>query len=124
MAWLASLFAALVPVIVALIKALLPAIVEARKSTAEDGDPDTATRDRLRDQIRSAGWCILLCVMLFMVGCGGTRTIYVPHGAPVRLRETIPGAKVWVKDKDGTPVEGNITLHEGWYCLSLEEDEK
>ena len=124
MAWLATLFAALVPVIVALIKALLPAIVEGRKPTPEDGAPDTATRDKLRDQLRSAGWCILLCMMVFLVGCGGTRTIYVPHGTPVRLRKTIPDAEVWVKDKDGTPVKGNLDLEEGWYCLSIEDEDE
>ena len=35
-------------------------------------------------------------------GCGGgslfTRTIYVPHGTPVRLRETVKNVKVWVKE--------------------------
>jgi hypothetical protein len=51
-----------------------------------------------------------------MMGC--TKTIYVPEGTPVRLRQDIPNAKVWVLDETGKPVEGVMTLYNGWYCLS------
>ena len=36
-------------------------------------------------------------------GAGCVGTIYVPQGTPVRLRETIHAAKVWVKDANGKP---------------------
>ena len=62
-----------------------------------------------------------LLPILLLTGCGGgtlfTRTIYVPHGTPVRLRETVKDAKVWVKDGDGQSVEGRMDLPEGWYAL-------
>jgi len=69
----------------------------------------------------------LLIPILLLTGCGSgslfTRTIYVPHGTPVRLRETVEDVKVWVKDADGQPVAGKMDLPEGWYALPLEEDE-
>jgi hypothetical protein len=50
------------------------------------------------------------------------RTVYVPHGDAVRLRQDVKNVKVWVKTKDGEIVPGKMTLHEGWYCLPLDED--
>jgi hypothetical protein len=47
----------------------------------------------------------------------------VPDGTPVRLRETVKDAKVWVKDADGKPVAGKMDLPEGWYALPMPEDE-
>ena len=57
---------------------------------------------------------VLLCVF-FAVGC--TRTVYVPHGTAVRLREPVENVKVWVLDKENNPVPGEMDLPEGWYCL-------
>jgi len=62
-----------------------------------------------------------LLPILLLAGC--TRTIYVPHGTPVRLRETVKDVKVWVKDAGGEPVAGQMDIPEGWYALPLEEDE-
>jgi len=57
---------------------------------------------------------------ILLTGCAGgspfTRTIYVPHGTPVRLRETI-------KDADGQVVPGKMDLPEGWYALPVEDEE-
>ena len=61
-----------------------------------------------------------LLPILLLTGC--VRTIYVPHGTPVRLRETVKDVKVWVKDADGESVAGRMDLYEGWYALPLEED--
>ena len=63
-----------------------------------------------------------LAITVVLVGCvlmGGCqpRTIYVPHGEPVRLRQTLKSVKVWVLDADGKPVAGTMDLPEGWYCL-------
>ena len=57
------------------------------------------------------------------IGETGSRTVYVPHGTPVRLRETIRAAKVWVKDADGEAVKGEVDLHEGWFALPVPEEE-
>ena len=62
------------------------------------------------------GWVLLLATT---AGC--VRTVYVPHGAPVRLRETIRDAKVWVKEADGRVCEGRMDLAEGWYALPIDE---
>ncbi|MFW5690804.1 MAG: hypothetical protein ACOCXY_03250 [Planctomycetota bacterium] len=64
----------------------------------------------------------LLLPLVLLAGCG-VRTIYVPHGTPVRLRETVRDVKVWVKDADGQPVAGKLDLPEGWYALSLDNEE-
>jgi len=62
-----------------------------------------------------------LLPILLLTGC--VRTIYVPHGTPVRLRETVKDVRVWVKDADGEPVAGRMDLYEGWYALPLEDEE-
>ena len=62
-----------------------------------------------------------LLPILLLAGC--VRTIYVPHGTPVRLRETVKDVKVWVKDSGGEPVAGRMDLHEGWYALPVGNDE-
>lgn len=59
----------------------------------------------------------LALLLAFVGGCGTTRTIYVPAGEPVRLRETVRAARVWVADARGEWVEGVMDLPEGWYCL-------
>lgn len=44
--------------------------------------------------------------------------IYVPHGEPVRLAESVK-ARVWVNDSTGKIVRSNnkIIIPEGWYAL-------
>ena len=62
-----------------------------------------------------------LIPILLLTGC--VRTIYVPHGTPVRLRETVKDVKVWVKDADGEPVAGRMDIPEGWFSLPMPEEE-
>ena len=66
-----------------------------------------------------------LLVVFLVVLCSGcsliTRTIYIPHGQAVRLRQEVRNVKVWVKTKDGEIAEGKITLPEGWYCLPSDD---
>ena len=59
----------------------------------------------------------LLALMSMSVSCA-SRVIYVPHGEPVRLAESVK-AKVWVVDSTGKSVRSNnrIIIHEGWYAL-------
>ncbi len=66
---------------------------------------------------------IVLTATLMLVGCLSLyRTIYVPHGDAVKLRETIKDVKVWIKTKDGEIIPGKMDLPEGWYCLPLDEE--
>ncbi len=64
----------------------------------------------------------MLIVLIFLTGC--IKTVYVPYGQAVRLRETIEKAKVWVVTDEGEKVPGTMPLLEGWYCLSLEDEEE
>jgi len=115
MAWLIDL-------IVAVLRVLLPWIVNESRPTAEDAHPDRQTRERLRTSIRRH-WMVIAFVLPILLFAGCARTIYVPHGTPVRLRETVQDVKVWVKDSDGKPVAGRMDLYEGWYALPLEDEE-
>ena len=60
--------------------------------------------------------------ILVLTGCG-VRTVYVPHGTPVRLRESVKNVKVWVKDAGGESVAGRMDLPEGWYALPVEAED-
>lgn len=68
-------------------------------------------------------WKMALGAMLFASVCSSgcatrERTVLVPPGEPVRLREPLRNVKVWVADKDGREVEGVVDLPEGWYVLA------
>lgn len=59
---------------------------------------------------------LLAGICLLLTGCA-TRTIYIPHGEPVRLAAPVKDAAVWVPDAQGKWVRGRVTLQEGWYAL-------
>jgi hypothetical protein len=113
--------------IVALVRIFLPALMEAAEPRYEDASPNAELREKLKRKVRSAWGKIaaLLPPMLlavFLSGCSA-RTVYVPNGTPVRLRETVRNAKVWVLGEDGKPVAGEMDISEGWYALPLGGDE-
>ena len=63
-------------------------------------------------------WCVVaLCAVaiLFCPGCF-TKTVYVPDGKAVRLRQDIT-ADVWVLDAKNQPVAGKMVLKNGWWVL-------
>jgi len=65
-------------------------------------------------------WKTALAAEVFVIVClsgCATRVVLVPPGEPVRLRETVRNAKVWVADKDGKEIPGVVDLPEGWYVL-------
>ena len=76
--------------------------------------------------VRKVCWLVLLCfLMILIAGCVAqtqtqtqTRTVYIPDGEPVRLREDIPRAKVWVQGPKGTLEPVEVTLKEGWFASS------
>lgn len=57
---------------------------------------------------------------IFLSGCLFTKTIYVPHGQAVRLRQKINKCKVWVKTKNNETIPSTMDIPEGWYCLPKE----
>ncbi len=108
----------LVNLIVAIVRVLLPWVVNQSRPTAGVADPDRGSRAPLGDRVRRHWMLALVCLPFLVCGCG-VRTIYVPGGTPVRLRETVQDARVWVKDSDGAVVAGEMDLPEGWYCLPV-----
>lgn len=121
-----SIFLNLVTVV---LRVILPAVFSHKPDTMENAASQNAVRDRLRKKIRATWKTPVLLILIAAVtfplgGCWfrQVRTVYIEDGQPVRLRETIKSAKVWVPGKDGTPVAGVVDLPEGWYCLPLTEE--
>ena len=71
---------------------------------------------RSRSISKAAVLLSLGAVLTLTTGGCFTRTVYVPDGKAVRLREDVT-AKVWVLDANGKPVPGRMTLPEGWWVL-------
>lgn len=117
----------LIAVLTAFFQALLPLLADKSHPTAEEGDADKQLRDKLRAKVRKHWLLVTLLLPVLMAGCTGgapfTRTIYVPDGTPVRLRQTIKNAKVWVKDAGSQVVPGEMDLPEGWYALPVGDEE-
>jgi len=110
----------MIAILTAVLQVLVPWAAKRSQPTAEDAAPQDELRKRLRDKIRKT-WkvpLLLLAAMLLVSGCGA-RTVYVPGGDPVRLRETVRGVKVWVMGADGQPVAGKMDIPEGWYALPV-----
>ena len=109
--------AIIIAIIEIVIRALLPALAAGATPTAQDGARQPELRRRLVERIRGHwGAALLLVGILALSGCN--RTIYVPSGEPVRLRETVRSVKVWVLDMDGKPIPSVMDLPEGGYYLA------
>ena len=109
----------------AVLRAFFPAMFAEMKAsardTAEDSRPQPELKARLQNRVR-ATWgragtvgALVFCVLM-LPGCG-TRTVYVPPGEVVRLRQPVKNAKIWVMDANGNPVPSRMTLPEGWFVL-------
>jgi len=115
----------LLAILEVVLRALLPVLAERWRDTQEDAMRRPELRERLRRRVWET-WVkasLVLSLALFLTGCA-TRTVYVPYGEPVRLRETIHDAKVWVLDESGQPTAGHMDLPEGWYCLPVPDDDE
>ncbi len=110
-----------VELIIAVLRILFPAVIAEATPRQEDARPQPQLRRKLQERIRRTwGPAALIVATLCLGGCA--RTIYIPHGEPVRLRETVKDAKVWVMGADGQAVAGVMDLPEGWYALPAEEN--
>jgi len=92
------------------------------KPKQETGKVDDNIKKAMAKRIKNAPKLPLVALLLLggMLGCN--RTVYVPDGSVVRLRETVRGVDVWVETQDGW-IAGNIDLMEGWYCSPLTDEE-
>lgn len=121
-----SAYSWLAAIVAGIVQALVAILAKRSQRTAEDGAKRPQLRDQLRSEVRRK-WAgktlpvLAFLVVLLLPGCGA-RTIYVPSGEPVRLRETVRSAKVWVLDEKGQPVAGVMDLPEGWFCLPVPPD--
>jgi hypothetical protein len=59
-----------------------------------------------------------IILLLIIQGCTlmapKIKTIYVPEGDAVMLRQDVKNVDIWAKTKDNEPVAGKMTLEEGW----------
>jgi len=120
----------------AIIKAILDALLAffwpkiTKPKEAEDGEKVNSREEKLKKKIKKDTmkgekllvWMLVVSSFGALGGCA-TRTIYVPDGKAVQLRQQVKNVRVWVWDKDGKRVAGKMTLPEGWYVLPLEEEE-
>ena len=120
----AGLTALIIAIVEIILRALLPALVAGATPGSENGARQPLLRERLLESIRARRSSVSIpsipsisSILLLLALAGCTQTIYVPSGEPVRLRETIKAARVWVLDKDGLPTAGVMDLPAGWYCL-------
>ena len=68
---------------------------------------------------RAASILIFAAVFSLAFGCTrAKRTVYVPDGSPVRIRQTLKNSAVWVMDENGVWIPGNIDIPEGWFALA------
>lgn len=120
MAWLLQILGVI-------LRVLLPALLKRDEPTCEDAQRQPELRRRLQERVRetwgrSAVILVLVLSLVVFAGCGrGTRTVYVPHTEPVRLRETVRNVKVWVKDSTGKTIPGRLDLPEGGFYLTMPE---
>ena len=67
-------------------------------------------------------WKRVFAVLLCAAACAGasgcfSRTVYVPDGEPVRLRQRVARCRVWARNSTGGWTAGRMDLPEGWYAL-------
>ena len=121
----------------AIIKAILDALLAffwprmTKPKEAEDGEKMNNREEKLKRKIKRDRmkkekllvWVLVGISFGVLNGCA-TKTIYVPDGKAVQLRQQVKNVRVWVFDKDGKRVAGKMNLPEGWYALPLEEEEE
>lgn len=108
-------------IIMAFVRILLPSLLNGEQPTYQEATPQPELQARLRRRIRQTWPAALLMTLLLAPGCRTVDTVYVPHGEPVRIRETVRGVAVWVMGEDGEPMPGVIDIPSGWWALSDDE---
>ena len=60
---------------------------------------------------------LILVLTIILLGCSGTKAVYVPDGQAVRVRGTIKETGVWVRTANGEIEPAEMDIPDGWYCL-------
>ena len=114
----------IINIVIALARVIFPAMLDSAKPTHIEATTQPKLKKQLRKQIMGK-WYIALA-LLFVICTSGcklfTRTIYVPHGEPVKLAQPLKGVAVWVMTPDGQ-VLTQMDIPEGWYCLPLDNSD-
>ena len=105
-----------------IVRALLPALMAEATPRREHGRAPRDLRERVRRRVRKARTPVAILALIVLLGGCCARTIYVPDGDPVQLRQAIKNAKIWAFDAQGEAVAGRMDLPEGWYCLPVPEE--
>jgi len=66
---------------------------------------------------------ILIFVLIMAAGCIPIKTVYIPHGQAVQLREPLKAVKVWVITDKGEKLPSTMDIPEGFWVLSYDEDQ-
>ena len=119
----------LINFVVAILKVVLPMLLNRKPDTCEDAQRQPELKKRLQDRVRAKFGALVVLLALSCVAVGGAgctqqyRTVYIPSGEPVRLREPLKDVKIWTKDKDGNNIPGKVDIPEGYYVLPDDEEE-
>ena len=97
-------------------RAATPKTGDAKKRS----DIKQSAASKVKKQTKSVIMWVLALYLMLCAGCN--RTVYVPDGAAVRLRETVKRVDVWIW-VDGAWEAGRMDLPEGWYVMPLTDDE-
>ena len=114
----------IINLVIALARVIFPAMLDSAKPEHIEAKSQPKLKKQLRKQIMGK-WYVALA-LLFVICASGcklfTRTIYVPHGEPVKLAQPLKGVAVWVMTPDGQ-VLTQMDIPEGWYCLPLDNSD-
>lgn len=89
-----------------------------QQTAKKNSDIRKAAADKISKPPKSP--CIAMLLIMALSGCN--RTVYVPEGAALRLREDTAKRKVWI-ETDGGWIAGKMVIPEGYYCLPLSDEE-
>lgn len=89
-------------------------------SSSSSSGSVSACPNRTRARLLAA---MTLCVIGFGGGCGGTRTVFVEPGAPIRMGPDVRGRVYYLDGSTGawTLTDRAVRIPEGWYSVSPED---
>lgn len=92
------------------------------KPKQQTAKKNQSIKDAAANKINKPPKAPLVAILLLTGAMGCNRTVYVPEGAALRLREDTAKRKVWIETDEGW-IAGKIVIPEGYYCLPLSDEE-